>query len=501
MLHHGQDVARRLWLSKQYRYFVGIDWATESHEVCVLNAEQQVVDRKAVEHSGSGIAQFVEYLGKLVSGDPEHVAIGIEIPRGALVETLVERGFAVFSLNPKQMDRFRDRHTVAGAKDDRRDALVIADSLRTDMKLFHRVRIDGPLVIRIRELSRTEEDVQQEQVRTGHQLRDLRRYLPQMVELCPSVDEPWLWELIELAPTPAKAAKLTRAKVEKILQSHRIRRLAGEEIVALLKASPLRLAPGAVEAASEHVLLLIPRLRMLYQQRKDIAGRIEGVLGELSVEGESGEHRDVTLLLSLPGVGRVVAATMLAEASQPLGDRDYHALRSYSGVAPITRRSGKRCVVVMRQSCNERLRNAVYHCNGRWERIYREKYGQQERDYYAAAPQPRSSGVSAQAFAQASIYACADEGEMSSKSAAESNAERFTVCCARRDMPIPLLEDHDFQNPSQGTRLLATQGAARRSGRCNGLPGRTASIHPRQRRLCEQHWPHGSPCRKRHLVL
>jgi transposase len=239
------------------------------------------------------------------------------------------------------MDRFRDRHTVAGAKDDRRDALVIADSLRTDMKLFYRVRIDGPLVIRIRELSRTEEDVQQEQVRTGHQLRDLlRRYFPQMVELCPGVDEPWLWELIELAPTPARAAKLTRARVEKILRSHRIRRLTAEEIVARLKASPLRLAPGAVEAASEHVLLLIPRLRMLHQQRKDIAGRIEGVLNELSAEGESGEHRDVTLLLSLPGAGRVVAATMLAEASQPLGDRDYHALRSYSGVAPITRRSG-----------------------------------------------------------------------------------------------------------------------------------------------------------------
>jgi transposase len=353
-------------LSKQYRYFVGIDWATESHEVCVLNAEQQVIDRKAVEHSGSGIAQLVEYLEKMSSGDAEQVAIGIEIPRGALVETLAERGFAVYSLNPKQMDRFRDRHTVAGAKDDRRDALVITDSLRTDMKLFHRVRIDGPLVIRIRELSRTEEDVQQEQVRTGHQLRDLlRRYFPQMVELCPGVDEPWLWELIETAPTPTTSAKLTRARVEKILRSHRIRRLTAEEIVAQLKTPPLRLAPGAVEAASEHVLLLIPRLRMLHQQRKDIAGRIEGVLGELSAEGESGEHRDVTLLLSLPGAGRVVAATMLAEASQPLGDRDYHALRSYSGVAPITRRSGKRCVVVMRQSCNERLRNAVYH----WSRV------------------------------------------------------------------------------------------------------------------------------------
>jgi transposase len=338
-----------------------------------------VIDRKTVEHSGSGIAQFVMYLEKLAGGEPESVAVGIEIPRGAVVETLVERRFSVYSLNPKQMDRFRDRHTVAGAKDDRRDAFVIADSLRTDMPLFHRVRLDAPLVIRIRELSRTEEDVQQEQVRTGHQLRELlRRYFPQMADLCPGVDEPWFWQLLELAPLPATAAKLKRAKIEQILRSNRIRRLSADDIVAQLQCPALQLAPGAAEAASEHVLLLIPRLRLLHQQRKDIAGRIDTVLSEMSSEGEAAEHRDVTLLLSLPGAGRVVAATMLAEASQPLGDRDYHALRSYSGVAPVTRRSGKRQVVHMRQSCNERLRNAIYH----WSRVSAQ-CDERSREHYA----------------------------------------------------------------------------------------------------------------------
>ena len=366
-------------MSVQYRYFVGIDWATESHEVCVLDAGQRVIDRKTVEHSGSGIAQFVMYLEKLAGGEPESVAVGIEIPRGAVVETLVERRFSVYSLNPKQMDRFRDRHTVAGAKDDRRDAFVIADSLRTDMPLFHRVRLDAPLVIRIRELSRTEEDVQQEQVRTGHQLRELlRRYFPQMVDLCPGVDEPWFWQLLELAPLPAAAAKLKRARIEQILRSNRIRRLSADDIVAQLQGPALQLAPGAAEAASEHVLLLIPRLRLLHQQRKDIASRIDTVLSEMSSEGEAAEHRDVTLLLSLPGAGRVVAATMLAEASQPLGDRDYHALRSYSGVAPVTRRSGKRQVVHMRQSCNERLRNAIYH----WSRVSAQ-CDERSREHYA----------------------------------------------------------------------------------------------------------------------
>ena len=198
---------------EQYRLFVGIDWATEFHEVCVLDGERRVVDRRKVEHSGSGIAQFVEVLLKLSSSQPEQVAVAIETPRGSIVETLVERNFHVHSLNPKQMDRFRDRHTVAGAKDDSRDAFVMADALRTDLHLFRRVRLDDPLIIRLRELSRTEEDVQQATVRAGNQLRELLiRYYPQMLKLSPGLDEPWQWALLETAPLPAQASKLSPAE-------------------------------------------------------------------------------------------------------------------------------------------------------------------------------------------------------------------------------------------------------------------------------------------------
>jgi hypothetical protein len=121
-------------------------------------------------------------------------------------------------------------------------------------------------------------------------------------------------------------------------------------------------APGAAEAASEHALLLLPRLRLLHQQRSDIAKRVDAVLKDLAApEGEKREHRDAAILLSLPGVGRKVAATMLSEAWQAIAERDYHALRCYSGAAPITHQSGKKKVVIMRQGCNERLRNALYH--------------------------------------------------------------------------------------------------------------------------------------------
>ena len=340
-------------MPEQYRLFVGIDWATEFHEVCVLDQERRIIDRRKVEHSGSGIAQFVEVLLKLSGNQPEQTAVAIEMPRGSVVETLVERKFHVYSLNPKQMDRFRDRHTVAGAKDDSLDAYVMADSLRTDIHLFRRVKLDDELIIRIRELSRTEEDVQQAMVRSTHQLRELLiRYYPQMLKLSPGLDEPWHWTLLEMAPLPAQAQKLSQSKVEKLLKEHRIRRLTADEVLTGLRAAPLQLAPGSAEAASEHALLQLPLLRVLKQQRDVIAKRIEGVLEELGspTAGEPGqteEHRDVTIILSLPGVGRVVAATMLAEASQALAERDYHALRSYAGAAPITRRSGKKKIIVI----------------------------------------------------------------------------------------------------------------------------------------------------------
>jgi transposase len=328
---------------EQYRWFVGIDWATESHEICLLDFEGKTVHRQTVEHTGAGIAQCIHYLHQLVAGEPWAMAVGIETPRGAIVESMIEQQFHVYSLNPKQMDRFRDRHTVAGAKDDRRDALVIADALRTDCHLFHRVRFDDPVVIRIRELSRTEQDIQQQQIRVANQVRDLLwRYFPQMIKLSPSLDEPWLWDIVELAPTPEQALKLRRSRIEKILRSHRIRRVTAEDVWNEFHTQALSLAPGTAAATSEHVLLLLPILRLLHEQRKQIISRMERMLAELEAQEQAGEHRDVTILLSMPGAGRVVAATMLAEASQALAERDYHALRSYTGVAPVTRQSGKR---------------------------------------------------------------------------------------------------------------------------------------------------------------
>jgi transposase len=355
---------------EDYGWLVGIDWATDAHEVCILTPSRELVTQRKVEHNGPAIAAFIDQLMRLCEGKAARVAISIEIPRGAVVESLVERGFHVYAINPKQLDRFRDRHTVAGAKDDRRDAFVLADSLRTDRPCFRQVRVDDPLVIQLREMSRVDDDLAEDMNRLTNRLREqLHRYYAALLRLSPSADEPWLWALLELAPTPADGARLKPKQIAKLLTEHRIRRLDAEAVRAALTEAPLHVAPGATEAAAAHIRTLIPRLRVTVQQRATCQREMARLLDELAAggdaSGQKNEHRDVQILRSLVGVGKKVAATLLAEASQPLGDRDYHALRAHAGVAPVTKQSGRRLVVVMRQACNGRLRNAVYH----WARV------------------------------------------------------------------------------------------------------------------------------------
>jgi transposase len=270
----------------------------------------------------------------------------------------------VFSINPKQLDRFRDRFSVAGAKDDSRDALVLARSLRTDPDCFRRLRIDDPRLIRLRELSRAEESYQQDLRRAANQLWSLlQRYFPALLALCPAADEPWLWSLLEhVKALPSAAAKCSAKQLEAVLRQHRIRRFQASELLQGLQ-QPLPLAPGVAAALAEQVLLLLPRLRLLDQQLRQLAQRIEKLLEEISQDDSSfSEHRTVQILRSIPGVGSKGTVAVLTEGSAPLAGRDYHTLRALCGIAPVTQQSGKTKLVCMRRACNQRLRHALFHC-------------------------------------------------------------------------------------------------------------------------------------------
>jgi hypothetical protein len=270
-------------LAQDFCFYVGIDLAAAKHHACVVNCAGKMIGEPAFEHSGEGLTNFFRALDKLTGGaSVDRVAIVAETPRGLVVESILERGYSIFSVNPKQLDRFRDRHTIAGAKDDRRDAFVLADSLRTDLPLFRCLRRENAGVIRLRELSRLEDDLTQDHNRLINQLRELlHRYFPQMLQLSSAAEDSWLWDLIDMAPMPSMACKLMRGRIQRLLKQNHIRRLTAEEVVTALRVPAVELAPGSAEAASEHALLLLPRLRLIRAQRLNTAARIEALLDEL----------------------------------------------------------------------------------------------------------------------------------------------------------------------------------------------------------------------------
>src|SRR3990172_5132863 len=117
-------------------WFAGIDWASRKHQICLLDAAGRIVGGRGVARSGAGLAELCDWLVAGSGAEAGAVAVAIEVSHGPVVETLLERGFLVYAVNPKQLDPFPDRFTVPGAKDDRRDAQVLGDSLRTDPHCF-----------------------------------------------------------------------------------------------------------------------------------------------------------------------------------------------------------------------------------------------------------------------------------------------------------------------------------------------------------------------------
>jgi transposase len=358
-------------MADEVEWFVGIDWASENHQVCLVDARGECVGERSVAHGGAALGELCDWLIARTGAKPETIAVAIETPNGPVVEALLERGFRVHAINPKQLDRFRDRFTVAGAKDDRRDAHVLADSLRTDGHAFRRVSVDDPAIVELREWSRISDDLQQERNRLANRVREqLWRYYPQMLKLPHHFADEWFLDLWSQAPTPAKAARLRESTIERILKAHRIRRWQAAEVARILKQKSLSVAPGVAEAACAHIRTVIARIKLVNQQLKAAHRRLDQLCDQLvppeeTEPGQGCEQRDVVILRSMPGLGRINLAALLAEAWQPLRRRDYHALRCLSGVAPVTRRSGKSCIVLRRYACNRRLQTALYH----WARV------------------------------------------------------------------------------------------------------------------------------------
>ena len=347
----------------------------------MLDAAGTVRGERAFEHGGAGLSDMADWLLSFAAGAADEVGVAIETPRGPVVESLMERGCPVHAINPKQLDRFRDRISPAGAKDDRRDARVLASALRTDPHCLRQLEPTDSAIVELREWSRLSEDLTRERVRLANRMRaQLWRYYPQLLDAVDDdVAAAWALDLWRRLPTPAAAQRVREATLTKLLTQHRIRRVDAAMLRGRLRTPAIKVAPGAAEAAIAHVRLVAERLALINRQLDHARRQLDRLVRQLteaapadastaSVEAEpasSNTPADATILLSLPGIGTGVLATLLAEGSDALRRRDYHALRCLCGVAPVTRRSGKSLLVVRRLAAHDRLRDAAYH----WARV------------------------------------------------------------------------------------------------------------------------------------
>jgi transposase len=372
-------------------YFVGIDWATRRHEVCVLKGTGAVLGKRSVPNTAAGLDDLVQWLLRLAGGDATTLAVAIERPDGPVVETLLDREIAVYCLNPKQLDRFRDRHCVAGAKDDRRDALVLADALRTDRPHFHRVAPLEANLVALRGLARSDDALRIAENRLSNQFQEhLRRYFPQLLDLAADRPDPFLWDLWNAAPTPEQAQALSPRTVAAHLRRHHLRRFTTAAVLETLGAPAVHVSPATVSAAVAAITLLLPQLRLVHAQRVECGHRIDDLLKELSrpPAGAHPEHSDAAILRSLPGVGRIVLARVLTDAAEAIRHRDLNRLRALGGSAPVTKRSGQSHHVLMRRACNARLRFAYYH----WARTAVQRDPRSRAHYQALRQRGRRHG-------------------------------------------------------------------------------------------------------------
>ena len=334
--------------------FAGIDWATDRHFVALEAADGQALDEWSVEHTPAAIAGLLVRLQQ--EGGPGEVVVGVESGAPLVTDQLLLAGYTVYALNPKQADRFRDRYAPAGSKDDRRDALVIADAVRTDAGRLKPLESDSPLTEELRMRDRARTRLVEQRTRHSNQLRQvLSRYYPALLELERAMHDPFLAALLRAYPDPdgGRGARLPRLR--RLLEEHRIRTIDAEALQRLLHRPGFAVPRHVLAACRDEALDLVAQIELLVEQTRLADRRLRELF-----EG----HPDRELLESLPGLGTCLAIRVCAE----LGDyrartADATTLQAFAGTAPVTRRSGKRGVssITMRRGCNRVLQAALFH--------------------------------------------------------------------------------------------------------------------------------------------
>jgi hypothetical protein len=344
--------------------FVGDDWAEDHHDIEVQDEDGRKLARARLPEGIAGLSRLHELIAEHLTDDdvdPETgfvaqgVVIGIETDRGTWVSALAAAGYQVFPLNPVQVARYRERHAASGAKSDRGDAHVLAEIVRLD-RVHHRpIAGNSPEVEGLKLVARSHQAFIWDRTRHLQRLRSaLREFFPAAIEAFPELTAPDALELLERAPDPARAARLSRSKITAALtRAHRRDVEArAEAIQAVLRAPALRQAPP-IEAA--YAVIVASAVRLIAQLNIQIT-ELQAVVAE-----GFGRHPDADIVTSQPGLGPILGARVLAE----FGDdharyTDAKARKNYAGTSPITRASGTRRIVLARYARNKHLADAAH---------------------------------------------------------------------------------------------------------------------------------------------
>jgi transposase len=326
----------------------GVDWASADHVACVVDARGQVTARFTIAHTGAGLTELIRRLR--AAGASE---VAIERSDGPLVEALLAAGLTVVVISPNQLKNLRSRYGSAGNKDDRFDAYVLADTLRTDRARLRPLIPDSPATATLRATVRARRDLVTHRVALANQLRaHLHRVFPGAVGLFADLDSPISLAFLARFDCQDRADWLSVKRLAAWLASVGYSgRTDPAVLLERLRTAPRGATgePGAAAAHTTRALLavlteLVAQIKALYEQ----------IAEQLAL------HADAQIFTSLPRAGTVRAARLLAE----IGDcrarfPDPESLICLAGAAPSTRRSGKHEAVTFRWAVNRELRDAV----------------------------------------------------------------------------------------------------------------------------------------------
>jgi len=331
--------------------FVGWDWASASHDVTVLDHHGAVVDRWAFAHTEQALSAALARLAR--HGDPHECPVIIERAEGLVVARLLAAGYPVVPVHPTSFHAARPRWGASGAKSDPGDSYKLADYLRTDGHRLRRQEPSDPALHEIQALVRLREDQVRARTAATNQLGAmLDAHWPGPKNLFCSLASAIALAFLTDYPTPQSAAHLGPARMAAFCRRHSYR--GGKSPEHLL--DKLRAAPAAATGLPADTLtaMIATQVQLLRTIQAGVA-ELERVITQ-----RLAAHPKAQLLATLPGVGQINLAQILAEVG-PVLDRVNSAEQAAAecGAAPVTKASGKTRGVYFRWAANTRARKAI----------------------------------------------------------------------------------------------------------------------------------------------